>query len=64
MFKLIKALEYTSVNGEAAEDVRPIMSNSNPTTPTAGPQSVPGVGMGNVANATRAQDVDLEKQSS
>jgi hypothetical protein len=68
MFKLIKALEYTSVNGEASEEVRPIMSNpeshgsrSHDSSQGVGMGNVArnhdsgaGVGMGNVASAARA----------
>jgi hypothetical protein len=61
MFKLIKALEYTSVNGEGSEEVRPIMSNPESQTSRTH-DSGAGIGMGNVANTARAQDVDLEKQ--
>jgi hypothetical protein len=79
MFKLIKALEYTSVNGEVvSEEVRPIMSKpeshgsrSHDSSQGVGMGNVArnhdsgaGVGMGNVASAVRAQDVDLEKQAS
>lgn len=60
MFKLIKALEYTSANPES-DAVESIQSDpASPTTKERHNAHAPGAGLG---NTTRLRDVDLEKQS-
>lgn len=68
MFKLIKALEYNSFNGESTE-VEKTMSNPAKAS-VSNEEASTGVGMGNIVNAraaggntTRVKDVDLEKQA-